>query len=236
MFIGTWQKGRNSLQRRRFLYGITGITLGLILPAGLSLQAEGSASAEKDPFTPAAKTIEQAPNTVYLTFDDGNVGLGQKLATLRALAVPATFFLTGQAIKSQPRQIEQLFRDGHRLGNHSWNHRDFTTLDASSIRWQIKTTEAAADHIAAGPGMAPLLRPPNGSVNEQVRKVVAELGYEIVLWDWDTRDWGGAPAAYMEKNFGPGVVLMHTQGPHTVEAVNNAVPSLVAQGHKFGVL
>jgi peptidoglycan/xylan/chitin deacetylase (PgdA/CDA1 family) len=40
----------------------------------------------------------------------------------------------------------------------------------------------------------------------------------------------------MEKNYGPGVVLMHTQGPHTVEALSNAVPSLVAQGCKFGVL
>jgi peptidoglycan/xylan/chitin deacetylase (PgdA/CDA1 family) len=224
------------LQRRRFLYGITGMTLGLIVPARVSLQTEGSVSAERDAFTPAVKTIEQAPNTVYLTFDDGNTGLSQKLAVLRALAVPATFFLTGEAIKSRPKQIEQLFHDGHRLGNHSWNHRDFTTLDANSIRWQIKTTEAAANHIAAGPGMAPLLRPPNGSVSEQVGNVAAELGYEIVLWDWDTRDWGGAPAIYMEKNYGPGVVLMHTQGPHTVEALSNAVPSLVAQGCKFGVL
>lgn len=220
---------------------MAGIGLGLIVPAELSRQLDGggsiaSGSTEKDPFVPAAKTIQQAPDTIYLTFDDGNVGLPQKLAALQALAVPATFFLTGQAIKRQPKQIEELLRDGHRLGNHSWDHRDFAALDAGAIRWQIKTTEAAADHIAGGAGMSPVLRPPNGSVNETVRGVAAELGYEIVLWDWDTRDWGGAPATYMEKNYGPGVVLMHTQGPHTVEALTNAIPSLAAKGYKFGVL
>jgi len=29
---------------------------------------------------------------------------------------------------------------------------------------------------------------------------------------------------------------MHTQGPHTVEALSNVIPALAAEGYVFGVL
>jgi peptidoglycan/xylan/chitin deacetylase (PgdA/CDA1 family) len=223
------------VQRHRFLYSVAGLAVGMLLPGGPGRAAGGRLDPAGGLTVPAAAAADLAANTIYLTFDDGNLGLAEKLAALRALGVPATFFLTGEAVKAHPHDVQTLVNDGHRLGNHTWHHRDLTKLSPSGVMLELNASEAAVRGIV-GVSTLPLLRPPNRAVNPAVRSIAAGLGYETILWDWDTRDWGGASAAYMEQNFGPGIVLMHTQGPHTVAALANVVPSLAEQGYGFSVL
>jgi peptidoglycan/xylan/chitin deacetylase (PgdA/CDA1 family) len=52
--------------------------------------------------------------------------------------------------------------------------------------------------------------------------MAAQQGFRIQLWDVDTYDWAQAPADRILsqiKDLGGGVILMHFQGRHTMEAL-----------------
>jgi peptidoglycan/xylan/chitin deacetylase (PgdA/CDA1 family) len=205
------------------------------MPGGLVRASEEQADLGGSLFVPRATSQSAAGNTIYLTFDDGLIGLAEKLAAVNALGVQATFFPTGQAISSHPGDIQALVNDGHVLGNHTWDHADLTKLSATNVRSEIQRCEAIAQSVA-GVSTAPLMRPPYGAVNATVRNIAAGLGYQSILWNWDTRDWAGSSTSYIEQNFGAGIVLMHTQGRNTVAALSDIVPALASQGYTFDVL
>jgi peptidoglycan/xylan/chitin deacetylase (PgdA/CDA1 family) len=174
-------------------------------------------------------------NTIYLTFDDGYIGIAEKVAALNALGVPGTFFLTGQGVAAHPADVQWLVNSGHVLGNHTYDHQDLTKLSSSGIARELQQCESIALNTV-GVSTQPLMRPTYGSVNATLRQVAANLGYQSILWNWDTRDWAGSSASYIESNFGTGIVLMHTQGRNTVAALYDVIPSLASQGYTFALL
>ena len=225
------------MRRRRFLSGLAGLAVGLLFPGQVVRASEQSISSEvgglylptvDDPAMTAA-------NTIYLTFDDGYVGLAEKVAALNALGVPGTFFLVGQAIYNNPRAVERLVNSGHVLANHTYSHPILTRLSYSGVMAELRGCERAALDTV-GVSTLPLMRPPGGAVNATVHNAAAALGYHTILWNWDTRDWAGNSAGYIARNIGPGIVLMHTHGRNTVAALSNVIPALAERGYVFGVL
>jgi peptidoglycan/xylan/chitin deacetylase (PgdA/CDA1 family) len=222
------------MKRRRFLRQVAALTVGLLFPAELVRASERTPDLGSGLLLPVAQT-GSADSTIYLTFDDGYVGLGDKIAALAALNVLGTFFLTGQAIYNHPGDVQALVDAGHILGNHTYDHADLTKLGFTGITSDIQRCENAALNVA-GVSTLPLMRPPYGAVNGTVRSVAAAMGYRSILWNWDTRDWAGSSVSYIEQNVGTGIVLMHTQGRNTIAALSDLVPSLAAQGYTFDVL
>lgn len=223
------------MNRRRFLQRVSGLSVGLLFPGALVRLSESFRTELSGGLYLPAAPAEAAGNTIYLTFDDGYVGLAQKIAAANALGIQATFFVTGQAIYAHPDDISDLVNSGHVLGNHTYDHGDLTKLSASAVRSDIQRCERAALDTV-GVSTLPLMRPPYGNVNATVRSIASDMGYKSILWNWDTRDWAGSSVSYIERNFGAGIVLMHTQGRNTVAALSDIVPALQAQGYVFDVL
>ncbi len=243
------------MKRRRFLAQVAGLTVGVLAagaggtPPALAGMAGGDSvpgtvdlptSREQngiagDSAAAAESSASAAGGVIYLTFDDGYVGTGDKLEALNALGVAGTFFLTGQAIAGNPRTMNAIVTSGHRLANHTYSHANLSGLSRSAIQREVQAAEDAAVRVT-GVSTRPLFRPPWGATNAAVRDAVAALGFRTVLWDWDTLDWAGRSPAYIEARINQGVVLMHTQGRYTVAALYDLIPSLVAQGYSFGVL
>src|SRR3712207_1810742 len=71
-------------------------------------------------------TPATAPRTVALTFDDGPSAnwTPQVLDILRRNRVKATFFLVGADVERFPDVARRIAREGHTIGNHSWDHPD----------------------------------------------------------------------------------------------------------------
>ncbi len=248
-------------ERRRFLTRVKDISIGLLIPKSLAKFLGSYPDGDSNPNVPLVKshqitptellallalggllqsssqaTVEADANkTIWFTFDDGYVGLGSKIAAVNALQVPSTFFLTGQAIYAYPGDTQTLVNSGHVLGNHTWNHSNLTRQSADGITYQLGMCEDAAQNVV-GVSTKRRMRPPYGAVNNFVRNVAANLGYDTILWNWDTRDWAGTSVGYIENNIGPGIVLMHTQGRNTVAALYDIIPALTAQGYNFAVL
>ncbi|SDJ19469.1 polysaccharide deacetylase family protein, partial [Alteribacillus bidgolensis] len=60
---------------------------------------------------------------VALTFDDGpeDTYTPQILEILKRKGVKATFFVVGERVKEYPERLRQIYREGHAIGNHTWD-------------------------------------------------------------------------------------------------------------------
>lgn len=187
------------------------------------------------PPTPSSTPQPRTGNgNVVLTFDDGPYSASGAHRILDILAEKgvkrAIFFLNCQA-KNMPDVVSRILSEGHILANHTCNHADLTTLSYQGIKTEILSNEI--------PGMTKLLRPPYGAHNSFTDSIAAELGYSIMMWTIDTRDWTGVSTATIvstvANNLHPGaIVLMHLHAPHTIEALPTLIDTIVNAGYTIG--
>jgi peptidoglycan/xylan/chitin deacetylase (PgdA/CDA1 family) len=174
---------------------------------------------------------------VALTFDDGpGPHTARLLADLADRDVRATFFVVGSNVDAHPELVRAALRDGHEIGNHTYDHPDLTRLDRGAVRDQIDRTTSA---ITAATGRRPgLARPPYGSTDQVVEEVLRERGYRQVLWDVDSEDWRtGDAAATAERVLAEAhdgaTILLHDVLPSTVAAATGIVDALRERGFGF---
>jgi peptidoglycan/xylan/chitin deacetylase (PgdA/CDA1 family) len=212
-----------------------------LLPS-LALAAAATVAA----VAPEASSARPAASdrVVYLTFDDGpdRRYTPQVLDLLRRYDAHATFFAVGRSVEAEPALARRIVRDGHMLGNHTFSHRDLTTLGASAFFAEVDRAHAA---IRRATGLsARWLRPPYGAVSASVRSLAAARGYRLALWDVDPQDWrrpgAAAIAASVLAHVRPGAnVLLHDGGgdrSQTVEALGRILPALAARGYRVAAL
>lgn len=175
---------------------------------------------------------------VYLTFDDGPNGFNDPrlLRLLRREQVPATFFVVGQSLATDPAAAQRFYLAGHALGNHSWSHADLTHLSAAGVAAELRSTQRLL-----GPVAGACMRPPYGAVNATVLAETQRLGLRMVLWDVDPQDWAHQNTAYIVSRVlatvrNRSVVLLHDGGggrAATTAAVRQLIPQLRARGYEF---
>jgi peptidoglycan/xylan/chitin deacetylase (PgdA/CDA1 family) len=156
---------------------------------------------------------------VTFTFDDcptSPAAAQELLAFLRQRHVTAITFPTGKCARQYPWLVPALLADGHRVCNHTYSHADLPKLTDALMSTEI------AGGVHAG---CNLLRPPYGDWDGhggRVEKVAAQQGYTLQFWDVDTLDWTGLSGQAIVGRIydgGGGMVLMHFQGRHTLEAL-----------------
>ena len=67
---------------------------------------------------------ERSKKIIYLTFDDGPIPVVTPfvLDTLKKFEAKATFFCIGDNIEKHSDIFKRLATEGHRIGNHTYNH------------------------------------------------------------------------------------------------------------------
>jgi len=177
---------------------------------------------------------------IALTFDAG-AGVGstaQLLDVLRDRGVRATFFIAGAYADRYPGVVERMATDGHELANHSYAHPDFRNLSEAQMRSEIRRGTNAIE-TAAGTRIAPLWRPPFGSRNGQILRVVAEEGFRSIFWTYDSGDWIEGATANGIRNTDltravPGAVVVHHVSPlATAQAMPGIVDELRRRGYEL---
>lgn len=189
--------------------------------------------------TIAAKKHKCRKGKVALTFDDGPQPSDTRklLNVLRRKHARATFFVQGYRARAYPKLIRRIKRAGHRIGNHTWNHKDLTGLSERQIRSQLVRTNRAITH--AGAPRPTLMRPPYGASDGQVDSVVQRLHMHEVLWTVDTRNWSGISVdaivhrALSAIRPGDNIILMH-DGVSTSGSTVKAVPRVIRGIRKRG--
>ena len=181
------------------------------------------------------------PRLAVLTFDDGPfpVTTPLLLAQLRALGVPATFFVIGRDAEQQPAIAERARDAGVELGNHTQTHPQMPALGAALQRREI--AQAAAEIQTLTGERVAYFRPPHGNYDATTIAESRELGVTMVLWDVDPGDWRDLSAEQIAASVtgrarSPAVILLHNGKLATVEALPRIVRAYRAAGFEFVTL
>jgi peptidoglycan/xylan/chitin deacetylase (PgdA/CDA1 family) len=199
--------------------------------------------------------------TVALTFDaDMTAGQGPRaaagerfdnprlIATLRALKVPATVFMTGRWAEQYPVQAQSIGRDPlFEVANHSYSHYAFTddcyglpTVSADRMRADVERAYDAFRQAGVREPM-PYFRFPGGCYDRRALKALTPAGVTAVQWDVVSGDAfatdADAVARQVLDGVRPGsVVVLHcttSAAPTTERAVRTIVPELRRAGFRF---
>lgn len=172
---------------------------------------------------------------VALTFDDGPnpANTTRILDVLNANYSHATFFVVGTNAENYQDTLKAISASGSEIGNHTYNHKDLTSISASEVEEQIDKVNRAVKK-ATGENTT-VIRPPYGAYNDEV---LNQLDEPVVLWDLDTEDWNSRNAKKIVDevmaNIKDGdIVLMHDIYDSTAEAVEMLVPKLKEQGYQI---
>ncbi|KAG0170630.1 Carbohydrate esterase 4 protein [Apophysomyces sp. BC1034] len=132
--------------------------------------------------------------SVALAFDDGPFQFtGKLLDTLRDAHVPATFFVNGNnywdiATNADARAtIKRAFDEGHQIGSHTYSHAHLPQLTDDQIKLEMQKVEDLVEGVI---GERPaFMRPPYGEVDDHVIGLLNGIGYMVVNWSVDTKDY-----------------------------------------------
>ncbi|AYG64032.1 chitooligosaccharide deacetylase NodB [Rhizobium jaguaris] len=128
--------------------------------------------------------------SVYLTFDDGPHPFctPEVLDVLAQYRVPATFFVIGTYAAEQPKLIQRMIAEGHKVANHTMTHPDLTKCGPGEIQHELLEANRAIK-IACPLASLQYMRAPYGSWTQEVLSASASAGLAAVHWSVDPRDW-----------------------------------------------
>ena len=192
------------------------------------------------PVTPGEsekREIDPDKPMIALTFDDGPSAHTDRLLDIFArYGGKGTFFVIGNLIDGRKSTVKRIVREGHEIGNHSWNHRQLTNLTVEEINDQIMMTRAKIYDTVGIDSL--IMRPPYGACNDAVKAVGADVGVSFVNWSVDTLDWKSKNAVAVRKEImnsvsDGAIILCHDLHKTTVDAMETVIPELIEKGYQL---
>lgn len=187
--------------------------------------------------TAPQRDIDEKKPMLAITFDDGpSIHTTRLLDILKKHDARVTFFVLGNNLDAHRNELIRIVSEGHEIGNHSWNHRQFTSIPLSDVKDQIMMTRAKIFDITGVDTV--IVRPPYGACDDKVKALGKELGVTFVNWSVDTLDWKKKNADFVYKNIMKDaedghIVLCHDLHKTTVDAMEKAIPALVKKGYQL---
>jgi peptidoglycan/xylan/chitin deacetylase (PgdA/CDA1 family) len=192
--------------------------------------------------------VKTKKKRVVLTFDDGPspVWTTKILDELKKAGIKATFFVIGHHVKKYPEIAQRIVREGHEIGNHGYAHSVMFYYKPAEIEEEIQYTEQVIQQITGV--RTKYFRPPKAWLRRSIKNKVKSMGYDIILWSLNSKDWvcfnHKDIVKYISNNVRNGdILLFHDSGnvfsieggkrTQTVKAITLLVKTLEKQGFKF---
>lgn len=172
------------------------------------------------------KAIYKGERDLALTF---NIGWGDEKAEpilnilKKEKAEGVTFFLSGSWAERHPDLVSRMVKDGYEIGMLGYDYKDYTELEDDKIRRDIMKAQEAFKKLNVK--NIELLRAPTGHFDQRTLKIAERLGYTVVHWSLDTKDWTNPGTAVIVENASKAkngdIILMHASdsAKQTAEAL-----------------
>jgi peptidoglycan/xylan/chitin deacetylase (PgdA/CDA1 family) len=175
--------------------------------------------------------IPAKDKVIYLTFDDGPHPdvTPFVLANLKKYNAKATFFCIGNNVLKHPNIYESIIKEGHRVGNHTYDHLNGWKTNNDIYIDNIKDAMNIID--------SKLFRPPYGRITKgqiQILKQSDILPNQIIMWDvlsgdFDIKINGETCARNVIKNTVPGSIIVFHDNIKAEKNVTYALPRAIDQ-------
>ena len=137
--------------------------------------------------------------------------------------VKTTFFVGGSWVAKNVEMAQEIYKRGHEIGNHGYNHKDH-----DKIAYQQNYDEIHKTHLLVSANLGiemNLFAPPSGAFNDTTVEVATSLNYRTIMWTHDTIDWRDKDTDIIikraTKNLSNGdLILMHPT-KNTLEALSS---------------
>jgi polysaccharide deacetylase family sporulation protein PdaB len=174
---------------------------------------------------------EKSEKKVALTFDIswGDTKAIPILDTLKKEGVKnATFFLSASWAERHPDVVERILKDGHEVGSMGYQFQNYTDLEEEKIKRDILQAQEVFKTL--GVKNVVLLRPPSGNFDKKVLKVAESIGYTVVHWSTNSKDYTNPGVDNIVNNVlgkikGGDIVLLHASD--RVKQTNDALPQII---------
>lgn len=237
----------------KFMYVVSAKRLKQVLIIFTAmLLAAGIAYAERDTITvftdgnqvktpQAIYKVDTKEKKVAITFD---ISWGETrpipiLDILKDKKVSkATFFLSSPWSQRHPVVVKRIMDDGFEIGSHGHKHDNYSKYSEAEMRTQISKAHTILTELT---GKKPsLIRMPNGDFDKRVLRVADDMGYSVIQWDTDSKDWMNPGVDNIIKNVvtnaHPGdIILLHASDSckQTHLALPTIIDKLRADGYEF---
>jgi len=172
-------------------------------------------------------------NILYLTFDDGPHPEATPfvLNELKKYNAKATFFCIGKNVVAHPKIYKRILIEGHRVGNHSFNHLN---------GWKVEDEKYIADILQARELIdSNIFRPPYGRITKfqnllltTPRAGIQKQLFKIIMWNVLSADFDVAVspekcASNVIRNSTPGSIIVFHDSEKALSKLKFALPEVL---------
>ena len=198
---------------------------------------------------PALLTGSTQRRMLHFTFDDGPDAQNtpRLLDALDRAGIKATFFFSTSRFASRERRnaraldlAREVARRGHEVGAHGYDHVRMSRLPPNEVRSELDNSEAMFRRAFGT--RTYLFRPPYGSRNHALDRMLADGRYLTVMWNVGLADWVAHDPEQLRKIFWRvllrnqrkdgargGVVLLHDSHDWSVSAFERIADSIATR-------
>jgi peptidoglycan/xylan/chitin deacetylase (PgdA/CDA1 family) len=191
--------------------------------------------------------IPSREKILYLTFDDGPHPdiTPYVLDVLKQYQAKATFFCIGKNVVAYPDIYRRILDEGHRTGNHTFNHLN---------GWKVKNDSYLNNIIDAAKYIdSNLFRPPYGRITKFQVNLLTEIKaykgsgrpFNIIMWDVLSGDFDKTLSAkdctlnVINKTKPGSIIVFHDSEkafPRMKESLPEVLNYLSGKGYRFEVI
>lgn len=182
--------------------------------------------------------VKSSSKVIYLTFDDGPIPEVTPLVVeiLKSYNWKATFFCVGENVFRYPEVFTLLLEEGHRVGNHTFNHMQAFRNPADVY---LRNVYKAREWIDSR-----LFRPPHGQLTGSLKRALMK-DFTVVMWDVLTYDYDAGMKEeemlkILKRELRPGSIVVFHDSLKARDRMLKVLPKALeywkSEGYTFGLL
>jgi peptidoglycan/xylan/chitin deacetylase (PgdA/CDA1 family) len=177
--------------------------------------------------------ISTKEKIICLTFDDGPdpSSTPDLLEILGRYSIKALFFCNGSKAEIHPALIEQIIKEGHITGNHSYSHLNGWMCSVKSYTHDVDRASALTS--------SKWFRPPFGRLRllqyYKLKEKYRIMFWDIMPYDFDDSFPAGDSLRLLIKKLRPGsIIVLHDRYRQNLsQYVNQFIESAIRNGYRF---
>lgn len=184
-------------------------------------------------YTKGNKDLKNISLTFNISWGDEKIH--EILSVLEKEEVTASFFLSGEWAERHPEIVKKILEQKHEVGMLGYRYKSYIDQDLQRIRQDLYLAQETFQKL--GLEKLSLLRAPKGELNEEVVDLAKNLGFTIIHWNVNSRDFENPGVeniaqSVLEETEQGDIILFHASdsGKQTARALERIIPGLKKRG------